>query len=85
VLPDVPSVAEAGVPSYEAVNWWGIVAPAGTPQPIIDKVHAALTAAQDSPEPSLPGQEAPPVRSRGPTTSPASGMSSISNITTVSG
>ena len=50
VLPDVPSVAEAGVPTYEAVNWWGIVAPAGTPQPIIDKVHAALTAAQDSPE-----------------------------------
>ena len=31
VLPDVPSVAEAGVPTYEAVNWWGIVAPAGTP------------------------------------------------------
>jgi tripartite-type tricarboxylate transporter receptor subunit TctC len=50
VLPDVPSVAEAGVPSYDAVNWWGIVAPAGTPQPIIDKLHAALTAAQDSPE-----------------------------------
>ena len=50
VLPDVPSVAEAGVPTYEAVNWWGIVAPAGTPQPIIDKLHAALTAAQDSPE-----------------------------------
>jgi tripartite-type tricarboxylate transporter receptor subunit TctC len=48
VLPDVPSVAEAGVPTYEAVNWWGIVAPAGTPQPIIDKVHAALIAAQDS-------------------------------------
>ena len=50
VLPDVPSVAEAGVPTYEAVNWWGIVAPAGTPQPIIDKLHAALTASQDSPE-----------------------------------
>jgi len=50
VLPDVPAVAEAGVPTYEAVNWWGIVAPAGTPQPIIDKLHAALTAAQDSPE-----------------------------------
>ena len=50
VLPDLPSVAEAGLPTYEAVNWWGIVAPAGTPQPIIDKVHAALTAAQDSPE-----------------------------------
>jgi tripartite-type tricarboxylate transporter receptor subunit TctC len=49
-LPDVPTVAEAGVPTYEAVNWWGIVAPAGTPQPIIDKLHAALTAAQDTPE-----------------------------------
>ena len=30
VLPDVPTIAEAGVPDYEAVNWWGIVAPAGT-------------------------------------------------------
>ena len=50
VLPDVPTVAEAGMPSYEAVNWWGIVAPAGTPQQIIEKLHAALTAAQDSPE-----------------------------------
>ena len=49
VLPDVPSVAET-VPSYEAVNWWGIVAPAGTPQSIIDKLHAALSAAQDTPE-----------------------------------
>ena len=41
VLPDVPSVAEAGVPTYEAVNWWGIVAPAGTPQPIIDQIGRA--------------------------------------------
>ena len=30
-LPDVPTIAEAGVPSYEAINWWGILAPAGTP------------------------------------------------------
>jgi tripartite-type tricarboxylate transporter receptor subunit TctC len=50
VLPDVPSVVEAGVPTYEAVNWWGIVAPAGTPKPIIDRLHAALTASQDSAE-----------------------------------
>jgi tripartite-type tricarboxylate transporter receptor subunit TctC len=50
VLPDVPTVKEAGVPSYEAVNWWGIVAPAGTPQPIIEKVHKELTAVQASPE-----------------------------------
>jgi tripartite-type tricarboxylate transporter receptor subunit TctC len=50
VLPDVPSVSEAGVPTYEAVNWWGIVAPAGLPKPIVDKLHAALTASQDSAE-----------------------------------
>ena len=50
VLPDVPTVKEAGVPTYEAVNWWGIVAPAGTPQPIIEKVHKELTAVQASPE-----------------------------------
>ena len=50
VLPDVPTVAESGVPTYEAVNWWGIVAPAGTPQPIVDKLHEAITAVQTSPE-----------------------------------
>ena len=50
VLPDVPTIAESGVPTYEAVNWWGIVAPAGTPQPIVDKLHAAITAVQTSPE-----------------------------------
>jgi tripartite-type tricarboxylate transporter receptor subunit TctC len=49
VLPDVPTVAEAGVPTYEALNWWGIVAPAGTPQPVIDKVNAAIAAVQDDP------------------------------------
>jgi tripartite-type tricarboxylate transporter receptor subunit TctC len=50
VLPDVPTIAEAGVAGYQATNWWGILAPAGTPKEIVDKVHAALTAAQDSPE-----------------------------------
>ena len=49
VLPDVPTIAEAGVPTYEAVNWWGIVAPAGTPQAIIDKLHKELTEVQNSP------------------------------------
>jgi tripartite-type tricarboxylate transporter receptor subunit TctC len=49
VLPDVPTVAEAGVPSYEAVNWWGIVAPAGTPPAIIEKLHKDLAAVQSSP------------------------------------
>ncbi len=50
ILPDVPTVAEAGVPTYEALNWWGIVAPAGTPQAIIDKVNTALSQVQELPE-----------------------------------
>src|SRR6185503_11982106 len=50
VLPDLPTISEAGVPGYESVNWWGIVAPAGTPKPIIDKLYKALTEAQDNPE-----------------------------------
>ncbi len=49
VLPDVPTIAEAGVPGYEAVNWWGIAAPAGTPQPIVDRLHKELTAILTSP------------------------------------
>jgi tripartite-type tricarboxylate transporter receptor subunit TctC len=50
VLPDVPTIAEACVTGYEAVNWWGIVAPAGTPQAIIDKLHKDIAAVQASPE-----------------------------------
>jgi len=42
-LPDVPTISEAGVPGYEATNWWGIVAPAGTPRPVIDRLHQELT------------------------------------------
>jgi tripartite-type tricarboxylate transporter receptor subunit TctC len=50
VLPEVPTIAEAGVPGYEATNWWGIIAPAGTPKEVVEKVRAALAAAQDSPD-----------------------------------
>ena len=39
VLPDVPSIAEAGLPGYEATQWFGLLAPAGTPRPIIDRLH----------------------------------------------
>jgi tripartite-type tricarboxylate transporter receptor subunit TctC len=49
ILPNVPTIAE-GLPGYASENWWGIVAPAGTPAPIVEKLHAALTKAQDSPE-----------------------------------
>ena len=49
-LPDVPTLAEAGVPGYEAVNWWGIVAPAGTPKPVLERLYKELTAVQKSPD-----------------------------------
>ena len=50
VLPDVPTIAEAGVPGYEAVNWWGVVAPAGTAAAIVDKLHQDIAAVQNSDE-----------------------------------
>jgi tripartite-type tricarboxylate transporter receptor subunit TctC len=45
MLPEVPTVAEAGVPGYDSVGWFGVVAPAGTPVAIVTKVNAALNAA----------------------------------------
>ena len=41
-LPDVPTVAEAGVPGYDVVNWWGVVAPGKTPPETIAKLNAAI-------------------------------------------
>ncbi len=48
VLPDIPTIAEAGVPSYESVNWWGLVAPAGTPAAIVEKLHKEIAEVQDN-------------------------------------
>jgi tripartite-type tricarboxylate transporter receptor subunit TctC len=48
ILPDVPTIAEAGVPGYEAVNWWGIVAPAGVPQAVVDRLRKEIEAVQES-------------------------------------
>ena len=42
LLPNVPTVAESGLPGYEAMPWLGFVAPAGTPAPIVNKFHAEL-------------------------------------------
>lgn len=50
VLPDVPTIAEAGVPGYTAENWWGILAPAGTPEPIAKKLYDAIQLALKSPD-----------------------------------
>jgi len=49
-FPDLATVAEQGLPGFEAVLHYGIVAPAGTPRPIIDKLNAALRAALDDPK-----------------------------------
>lgn len=48
-LPDVPTVAEAGLASYESVGWFGIVAPAATPDAIVTKFNAALADALNDP------------------------------------
>jgi len=45
LFPDLPTVAEAGLPGYEAVLHYGIVAPAGTPRPVVEKLNAALNGA----------------------------------------
>jgi tripartite-type tricarboxylate transporter receptor subunit TctC len=50
VLPEVPTLNEAGVPGYDAVIWLGIMAPAGTPRPIVEKLNAEITRAVNSPE-----------------------------------
>ncbi len=42
LMPDVPTVAEAGVPGYEATIWLGLMAPTGTPKPIVDKLNAEI-------------------------------------------
>ncbi|HEX9237130.1 MAG TPA: tripartite tricarboxylate transporter substrate binding protein, partial [Xanthobacteraceae bacterium] len=42
ILPDLPTIANAGVPDYVAADWWGILAPAGTPAPVVDKLHTAI-------------------------------------------
>ena len=49
-MPDVATVAEQGWPGYSAANWIGIVAPAGTPEPIVALLHKEITAIQDSAE-----------------------------------
>lgn len=48
--PDVPTMAEAGVPTVQAVVWHGISAPAGTPKPIIDKINASVNKALKNPD-----------------------------------
>jgi tripartite-type tricarboxylate transporter receptor subunit TctC len=48
-FPELPTIAEAGVPGYEAGTWSGVIAPAGLPRPILDKLNAAINGAIKSP------------------------------------
>jgi len=49
-FPDTPTVAQAGVPGYEFRAWVGVLAPAGTPKAIVDRLNAEIKKAQDSPD-----------------------------------
>jgi tripartite-type tricarboxylate transporter receptor subunit TctC len=50
VLPDVPTVSEAGVAGYDAVIWLGIMAPAATPRPIVERLNAEITKIVNAPD-----------------------------------
>jgi tripartite-type tricarboxylate transporter receptor subunit TctC len=50
LLPDVPTIAEAGVPGYEATIWLGIMAPAGTPKAIVDKLNTEINKVLNKPD-----------------------------------
>ena len=50
VLPDVPTIGEAGVPNYEATIWLGIMAPKGTPRAIVDKLNAEISRVVNLPD-----------------------------------
>ena len=49
-LPDVPTVAEAGLKDFEVTTWYGVLAPAGTPRPVIGRLNAELVKVMHSPE-----------------------------------
>ena len=49
-VPDIPTIAEAGVPGYAATNWYGLLAPARTPKPVIDRLNKAMVAALNTPD-----------------------------------
>jgi tripartite-type tricarboxylate transporter receptor subunit TctC len=49
-LPDIPTISESGVPGYEANNWWGLVAPTGTPEAVIARLDKEIVSVTASPE-----------------------------------
>jgi tripartite-type tricarboxylate transporter receptor subunit TctC len=65
ILPELPTIAESGVPGYDAVGFFGLVAPAGTPAAIIERLHASVIAVMKDPaiRRSLSDQGAEPMTS----------------------
>ena len=55
LMPDVPTIAEAGLPGYEFETWFMVFAPAATPQAIVDKLNVALNEALATPAVSIDG------------------------------
>jgi tripartite-type tricarboxylate transporter receptor subunit TctC len=49
-MPDVPTMAESGLPGFDISTWFGVFAPAGTPAPVVERLNKAFTAALESPE-----------------------------------
>jgi len=49
-LPDAPTIAEAGVPGFEATSWFGVFAPAGTPKEVVARLHKEIVKALNSPD-----------------------------------
>src|SRR5690606_23131009 len=49
-FPDLPTVAEAGVPGYEMFAWFGVLAPAGTPRPVIDSLYRQMASTLKTPQ-----------------------------------
>lgn len=68
LMPDVPTTAEAGLPSYKAYSWFGVFAPAGTPAPIVDRMNEAVRAAVLDPatRQRLNEMELPPIEKGSP-------------------
>jgi tripartite-type tricarboxylate transporter receptor subunit TctC len=50
MLPDVPTVTEAGLPQYESVSWWGILAPAGLPSAVVERLNGEMNRIMNLPE-----------------------------------
>ncbi|MFN3892266.1 MAG: Bug family tripartite tricarboxylate transporter substrate binding protein [Beijerinckiaceae bacterium] len=79
-MPDVQTADEAGVKGVFASNWWALAAPKGTPQPILDKLHAAFSSALRDPKLQQRFQELGLVPDGGPTAAFLAGMQAESKV-----